>query len=149
MPEELGREFLARIEAAKTQLRGITEEQAGQRYREGGWTRKQLLGHLLDSAANNEQRFVRAALYSQFECPGYEQEPWVAIHGYDEMSWAALLTAWLSRNAMLAEIVRRIDAGRLGAPISIGGKPAVTLEWVIRDYCRHLDHHVAQITSAL
>ncbi len=46
-------------------------------YRPGGWTRKQVLGHMVDSAANNHQRFVRAALEGHYSGPGYQQEGWV------------------------------------------------------------------------
>ena len=148
MPEDLPQLFTARIATAETRLKTVTEVYACQSYREGGWTRKQALGHLLDSAAHNEQRFVRAALYGRYDCPSYEQEPWVTIHGYAEMSWDELFTAWQSRNAILARIVRRIDQERLQAPITLGGRPAQTLEWVILDYLRHLDQHVAQIVGA-
>jgi len=68
MSEELGREFAARVAAADERLSAVTEQQAAQSYRAGGWLRKQVLGHLLDSAANNEQRFVRAALYGEYAC---------------------------------------------------------------------------------
>ena len=51
-------------------------------WREGGWTRKQIVGHLLDSAANNRQRFVRAAIDGKYAGPKYAQEAWVAAHGY-------------------------------------------------------------------
>jgi hypothetical protein len=45
------------------------------------WTRKQLLGHLIDSASNNYQRFVRLQQGNLVGFPGYDQEFWVAAAG--------------------------------------------------------------------
>ncbi len=56
-------------------------------WREGGWTRKQIVGHLLDSAANNRQRFVRASTDGKYKGPKYSQDAWVAAHGYSEQTW--------------------------------------------------------------
>jgi hypothetical protein len=46
------------------------------------WSKKEILGHLIDSAANNHQRFVRAQGTPRLEFPGYEQEFWVATQAY-------------------------------------------------------------------
>jgi hypothetical protein len=148
MPSELGRIFQRRLAQAETRLNGIGEQQAAEPYRPGGWLRKEVLGHLLDSAANNHQRFVRAALDGHYEGPGYEQAGWVRLHGYSALSWAALLGSWRDRNAVLARIVERIEEQRLQAPCTVGDGAPVTLQFLIEDYLRHLDHHVDQITGA-
>ncbi len=102
MPAELGELFEDRIAAAAARLSAVSEEQAAEPFRPGGWQRKELLGHLLDSAANNHQRFVRAALDGHYEGPGYQQEAWVRLHDYAGLSWAALVASWRERNALLA-----------------------------------------------
>jgi hypothetical protein len=109
--------------------------------------RKELLGHLLDSAANNHQRFVRAVLDGHYEGPSYEQERWVRLHNYAAQSWTSLLASWRDRNATLARLVADMDEAGLAAPCKIGDDPTVPLEAVVRDYLRHLDHHVAQIVG--
>lgn len=91
MPKELGLIFRQRLDQAEARLRGVGEQQAAQPAHFGGWLRKEVLGHLLDSAANNHQRFVRAALDGHYEGPGYEQEGWVRLQGYSELSWTKLL----------------------------------------------------------
>lgn len=148
MPQELGRVFQHRIASAEARLAAVEEGHAGEAFRPGGWKRKEVLGHLLDSAANNHQRFVRAALDGHYEGPSYEQESWVRLHGYSELPWKALLESWRDRNATLARLVERIEEERLQAPCKLGNDPAVPLQFVIEDYLRHLDHHVAQITAA-
>jgi hypothetical protein len=147
MPSELGRIFQRRLDQAGARLSGIGERQAVEPYRPGGWLRKEVLGHLLDSAANNHQRFVRAELDGHYEGPGYEQERWVRLHGYSALSWGSLLGSWRDRNAELARIVERIGEQRLQARCTVGDGAPVTLQFLIEDYLRHLDHHVDQITG--
>lgn len=147
MPDILGRVFQQRLAAAEARLSEVNESRAAEPFRPGGWLRKELLGHLLDSAANNHQRFVRAALDGHYEGPSYEQQSWVRLHGYSELSWRSLLAAWRDRNATLARIVSRIDEERLKAPCKIGDDSAVPLQFVIEDYLRHMDHHIAQIAD--
>jgi len=144
---ELGLLFQRRLDQAAALLGGITEQQAAEPFRPGGWLRKEVLGHLLDSAANNHQRFVRAALEGSYEGPGYEQEAWVRLHAYSELPWPALLRTWRDRNAELARIVGRIEEQRLQAPCTVGDGDPVTLQFLIEDYLRHLDHHVGQMTD--
>ena len=83
-------------------------------WRAGGWTRKQIVGHLCDSAANNRQRFVRASIDGQYAGPGYAQDAWVDAHGYAGMEWATLLRWWQVEHEILKAAVARIPADRLG-----------------------------------
>ena len=147
MPADLGHQFDLRLKAAAVRLNAITEERAAEPAHASGWLRKEELGHLLDSAANNHQRFVRAALDGSYVGPGYAQEGWVKLHGYAEMPWAELLTEWRQRNAVLSRIVHRIDESALSATCKVGDYEPMTLQFLIEDYLRHLDHHVAQITG--
>jgi hypothetical protein len=147
MPKELSQIFQRRLDQAETRLSGVGEQQAAEPIRPGGWLRKEVLGHLHDSAANNHQRFVRATLDGQYEGPGYEQEGWVRLHGYAELPWTTLLSNWRDRNAVLVRIVERIPEQQLSAPCRIGDGAPVTLQFVIEDYLRHLEHHVGQITG--
>jgi hypothetical protein len=147
MPTELGQIFQRRLDQAETRLSRIGEQQAAEPVRSGGWLRKEVLGHLLDSAANNHQRFVRAAIDGHYEGPGYEQEGWVRLHGYAELPWTNLISTWRDRNTVLARLVERIEEQRLQAPCKVGDGAPVTLQFLIEDYLRHLDHHVCQITG--
>lgn len=111
----------------------------------GRWSRKEILGHLVDSAVNNHQRFVRAQLQQELVFPSYEQEGWVAVQGYAERPFGALVLLWASLNRHLAHVVSRIPAERLLTPCRLGDGQPVTLELVARDYVRHLRHHLEQI----
>ena len=82
MPTQTARKFRLEIIRLRLALDELSPALADVPWREGGWTRKQIVGHLLDSAANNRQRFVRAAIDGQYSGPGYAQDAWVAAHGY-------------------------------------------------------------------
>ncbi len=109
------------------------------------WCRREILGHLLDSAFNNHQRFVRAQLADALDTAGYAQDDWVRVQGYAEADWGALVALWEGVNRHLARVMARIPAASLATPIRIGGQPAVTLEFVVADYLRHVEHHLAQV----
>jgi hypothetical protein len=137
--------FMAGCDAIRHSLLGVPEDAAGLPWREGGWTRRQVLGHMIDSAVNNHQRFVRAALDGSYTGPFYAQEGWVAAHGYDEMPWPTLLGWWQTYHEMLKAVVERIPADRLEAPCRVGSNEPVTLRFLIEDYIAHQQHHLAQI----
>src|SRR4051794_7748785 len=108
MSEQIGALFNREIESAMVKLRQVTAEEAELPVRPGGWTRKQILGHLLDSCANNRQRFVCAALHGEYHGPTYDQQGWVQLHGYEEMKWQELLSDWHSHHRLLARLTSRI-----------------------------------------
>src|SRR5216684_2725504 len=72
--KELSEKLLCVVEAAEPRLREISELESIKPILSGGWSRKQVIGHLIDSASNNHQRFVRAALQPSLDFPGYDQD---------------------------------------------------------------------------
>ena len=92
--KKLSGALLAIVDSAEADLRGVTEPESQTPILAGGWSRKELVGHLIDSASNNHQRFVRAALGDSLEFPGYEQEGWQRLQAAQAVSWQTLLTLW-------------------------------------------------------
>ena len=144
---QIARDLLTAIESEVSKLRALDESQAGAPRAAGKWSAKQVIGHLLDSAFNNHQRFVRAQLGPSLAFPGYAQEVWVAASAYQERPWADLVTLWSEVNRHLAHVIGHIEPAALGTPCTIGQGAPVTLRFVAEDYVRHLHHHLAQITS--
>ena len=126
-------------------LEAIGEDASLKTRGQGSWSRKQVLGHLVDSALNNLHRFVRAQQADALAFPGYDQDKWVAIGGYQDRPWRALVSLWAELNAQVAHVVARVPPERLATPCRIGEGAPVTLEFVARDYVRHLRHHLEQI----
>ena len=148
MSTPLAARFRAEIEEIRLSLAALPTSCIDRPWRAGGWTGKQILGHLLDSAANNRQRFVRASIDGSYAGPGYQQESWVNAHGYAAQSWETLLRWWQVEHEILAAVVERIPEERLAAPCTIGENLPVPLEFVVSDYLLHQRHHLAQLLSA-
>jgi len=100
------------------------------------------LGHLIDSAANNHQRFVRAQLAGELRFPAYEQEEWARCQDYAHADWTTLIVLWESYNGHLDYIVDRVPVEKLGTPCWIGSNEMQTLGFLIDDYLRHMRHHL-------
>ena len=111
------------------------------------WSRKQLLGHLIDSAANNHQRFIRAQLDGPYAFPGYTQESWVERNGYADAAWSDLVTLWRAYNLHLLRVLGRIPPDKLEVICTVGDSAPMTLGFIAEDYVRHLRHHLQQIAG--
>jgi hypothetical protein len=142
-----GPSFRQQIISVHERLLVISEQDSQRPWREGGWTSKEILGHLIDSALNNHQRFVRASLDGVYAGPSYEQKGWVAMHGYQSMAWSVLLEHWRWQNELLSKVVERIPEDRLEALCRVGDDAPVTLDFLVKDYVVHLQHHVKQIVG--
>lgn len=127
-------------------LRGMSEAEVAFKPAPDRWCKKEILGHLIDSASNNHQRFVRAQLEGGLTFPGYEQEGWARCQGYAVADWSLLIDLWAAYNRHLAEVVARFPASALPAVCQIGGEGTLSLAELAEDYVRHMDHHLAQLT---
>ena len=145
MATMLARLFRIELDSFHAALVALPPELADTPWRPGGWTRKQIVGHLLDSAANNRQRFVRASIDGHYEGPGYAQDEWVAAHGYAGQPWETLLRWWQAEHEILAAVVDRIPENRLEAICIVGDHESVTLRFLIEDYLTHQREHFAQL----
>jgi hypothetical protein len=111
----------------------------------GKWSKIEILGHLVDSASNNHQRFVRAQFVDEFDGPGYMQDDWVNVQAYNERNWSEIIELWKYYNLHLAEIIRRIPENKLKIMCQLGAHEPVSLGFIAEDYLRHLKHHIGQI----
>ena len=132
------------LETTPPRLEAIGESLSGTRA-PGKWSKKEILGHLIDSASNNHQRFVRAQLETRISFPSYAQNLWVGTQGYQDGRWSNLVQLWRFYNRHLLHVVTRIPPEKLTNTCIIGDQEPVTLEFMIKDYVRHLEHHLSQI----
>lgn len=143
----LADEIRAEVQAAAARFRAIGEAKASADHGPGEWTAKQILGHLINSAENNHQLYVRAQLTSPFAYAGYDQAAWVELQEYAGRPWEELVDLWEALNRHLAAAIERVPVEKLGTPCSFGAKEPKPLEWWMRDYLRHLKMHIADIEA--
>jgi hypothetical protein len=141
----LAANLLQTVEHAVPKLRAISEPQAGRPRAAGKWTPKQILGHLIDSASNNHQRFVRAQQGATLTFPGYAQDHWVACQHYGDRPWLDLVTFWHAYNVHLAHVISSLPEEKRGVPCIIESASPVPLGLLVFDYGEHLRHHLGQI----
>lgn len=141
----IANELIRAVDDAAVELRSMSDAVAGTKPGPDVWSVKEILGHLVDSAANNHQRFVRAQHVREFAFPGYEQEAWVQSQGYQTKTWSELVDLWVLYNHHLAHVIRRIPDAAMVVSCRIGASQAVTLGFLVEDYLVHLRHHLQQI----
>jgi hypothetical protein len=144
----LSEKLLLMVDAAEPKLRKISETESAQIILAGGWSRKQVIGHLIDSASNNHQRFVRAALQPSLEFPGYDQSGSVRVQAVQDADWQLLVAMWAAYNRYLAHVIARLPVSKLGTVCRIGSGDPVTLDFLATDYLTHLAHHLSQLGAA-
>ena len=125
---ELASAIRGEVERALIRFSGWGESDVTRDRGAGKWGRKEILGHLIDSAANNHQRFVRAQLTSSFVGPGYDQQTWVSLHRYRERPWADLVALWVALNRHVAAVIERVPAEKLQTPCIIGNHESELLQ---------------------
>src|ERR1700675_4574532 len=98
---DVSQRLLRAVDAAEPRLRKITEPESTKPVLRGGWSRKQVIGHLIDSASNNHQRFVRASLQPSLDFPGYDQDGNIGLQAPQEADWPLLVSLWAAYNRYL------------------------------------------------
>ena len=102
----------ATMDAAVPRLRAMPDWRAMRDRGAGKWVGKEILGHLIDSAANNHQRFVRARTVDPLIIPGYDQNAWVDGPWIPDRPWLELLDIWVAYNAQVAQVISSMPVGR-------------------------------------
>lgn len=123
-------------------LLAISAADAEHRPAPGKWSVKEIIGHLLDSAANNHQKFVRTMESSSHSFPPYAQDSWVSRQNYQSYDWEMLLDLWRSYNHFLAHVMLQVREEEYKNEIFIADKGPFTLSFIMTDYVEHLKHHL-------
>jgi hypothetical protein len=126
-------------------LREIDEGRASRKPAPDKWSHKETMGHLVDSAANNHQRFVRLQQQEHLDLEGYNGDDWVRLQHYQDRPWLEVLALWENYNRHLVHVIRTVDSRALKHTWRCPEGKIVDLEFVIRDYIEHMQHHLDQI----
>ena len=144
---KLASDIEAAVTEASRQFESLPEELIEWRSKAGEWSIKEIIGHLVDSASNNHQRFVRLQVADGLVFPDYSQDndAWVSIQTYQEAPWNELLALWRYFNLQLARIIRTVNNDCLDHTWVVNEHTSVTLGELMIDYLRHLKDHLQHI----
>lgn len=134
------------IAEVPARLDRMTEAEIARRPMPGKWSKKEIVGHLCDSAINNIPRLLRAQFESQpVASLKYKQDEWVRLQDYQDKPLEEIVDLWVALNKQLVRVIRGIPSEHRLNSCVVGNNEPVTLEWLVQDYLQHLEHHLRQI----
>ena len=134
------------VDAELQRFQTISEEEWAYKATPEKWSKKEIIGHLCDSAFTNIRRFV-VTQYKENENIVYDQNAWVKAQNYQNVPTSELITLWKSLNYQIVHVVENIPDEALQKTCdTTKTEPRVfTLEFIIKDYVDHLQHHLETI----
>ena len=131
------------IQKAPSMLTQISEEKMSEKPAPNKWSKKEIIGHLIDSATNNHHRFVRGQFEAIPEIQ-YDQNGWNKYSFYQQIDSKQIILFWTIYNSQLIEIIKLIPKDKLERQVKVGDN-LLTIEYLIIDYVKHLEHHLKQV----
>ncbi|MGE5478882.1 MAG: DinB family protein [Chloroflexota bacterium] len=131
------------VETAPILLMEIPEQDFSFKADPAKWSKKEIIGHLIDSATNNHHRLVRGQ-FEQIPEIQYDQDKWRQFSYYQHIESSQIISFWTIYNKQLIEIIKRIPKASLSKQVKIGND-LYSLEQLIVDYVNHLEHHLRQV----
>jgi hypothetical protein len=113
------------------------------------WSKKEILGHLIDSGINNLQRFTEIQFYEDkpYKIRPYKQNELVKANDYQHTETNEIVALWLAINTRIKKIIDLQTKGTLSYAIDFGNSNISDLRFLMTDYVDHLEYHLNQITS--
>ena len=148
---EITREILQETEGWEPELSNLTPEAISLKRNHQNRSIRQILGHLIDSAANNHQRIVRLQYSKVLVFPDYQQDNdlWIALQDYQQADWHNMIQLWKYYNLHLVQVIRSVDPECLGNTWTNFEGKTVTLQQMIEGYTGHLALHLSEIRELI
>ena len=134
------------LQAYPTKINFISEYEFNSKPTPEKWSRKEVLGHLVDSAQNNLRRFI-VGQYQQNDKIFYDQNFWNAANNYQFESRQDIITLWVLLNKRICAVLNNIPVEKYENIIDTGRDiiSPKTIIWLADDYVKHMKHHINQI----
>ncbi|MGE7609263.1 DinB family protein [Peribacillus frigoritolerans] len=121
----------------------MTEKELNHRPMPHKWSKKEILGHLCDSALNNMDRFIKIQYEEHpYVIQSYNQEQWVLVQNYQERPLDEIVNLFCALNKQIIHVITNTPNDRLSNLCDIGNNQLKSLEWLIKDYLEHMEHHI-------
>jgi len=128
-------------------LHEFSEEELTASREPGKWSRKEVIGHLIDSAQNNLRRFICGQYENEPPAIIYAQDFWVAANDYNNMNKEDIINLWKLINERICAVLQKMPVENYSRNCNTG-KDTVelhSLQWLAADYNKHLKHHLNQV----
>src|SRR5678815_4830118 len=126
------------------QLKLLPEEGSSMKPLPNKWSKKEVIGHLVDSAQNNIRRFI-VAQYDTNPLIVYRQDDWVSINNYQSYQLEDLVQLWYLLNKQICSILSNTSQDVLQRTCQT--ESLHTIEWLAEDYIKHMKHHLHQVLN--
>lgn len=147
--EKITTELLEIVSSFANKIQALDREAFNAKPNPDKWSKKEVLGHLIDSAQNNLRRFI-VAQYEHEPTIVYDQDFWVTASDYQHMADEDVVSLWRLMNERIAAVLKKMPVENYSRPCNTGKTtPSYhTLQWLATDYVKHLKHHLNQIIPA-
>jgi hypothetical protein len=140
-------ELLQLVDVYSTKIGAIPETDFANKPLPNKWSKKEVVGHLIDSAQNNLRRFI----CGQYELPPskivYDQDFWVNANGYQKMKKEEVIQLWKLINQRIGAVLENMPPENYSKSADTGKNSASlhALKWLAEDYVKHMKHHLNQV----
>ena len=129
------------IDTFYKRLLEIDDGIAGVKLSDDKWSLKEIIGHLIDSASNNHQRFVRLQFGELLGFPAYNAEEWISAQKYNNMRWDILISLWYNYNCLLLNFIEN-STESMQKNAWIKDEEAIPYEELVPGYYKHIELHI-------
>jgi DinB superfamily len=146
--ESVYKELLAIISEYAVKFSAISDTEFSEKANPTKWSKKEVIGHLIDSAQSNLRRFV-VGQYEDQPNIVYQQDFWVQSNGYQQARKEDVIALWRLLNQQIATVLMNMPKETYTRAVNTGkGTPELhALEWLAADYVKHMKHHINQVIS--
>lgn len=147
--EKIVHELTSIIKEFSAKLQAIPEDEFGAKPFLEKWSKKEVIGHLIDSAQNNLRRFI-VGQYDSTSIIVYDQNFWVKANAYQQMNKDEIILLWRLLNERIGAILLNMPSGAYSTELKTSKDSAEihSLEWLAADYVKHMKHHLNQVLAA-
>lgn len=150
--KNIDKELNSIIETFKNDYLNLNESLTEIKISDDKWTLKEIIGHLIDSASNNHQRFIRLKLSDELEFPDYKNGEWLQISNYNNMKFTEILSLFFYYNKLMINIISNIDEKSLNNRWNVAwdeNSSFITLEELANHYVKHIKIHMSHFKERL
>jgi hypothetical protein len=149
--KEVAADLMATVDAFYSKHRTLTDKITSIRPEPAEWSCKEVLGHLVNSASNNQQRFLGLQFVDEMPFPPYQNFHlhWMTVEKFNELKFAGLFILWKQYNVVMAHIIANIAPGKLDNTFNMEDGRKIPLKALAADYVKHLKIHLGQFEETL